>query len=402
MDRALHPVSLRAQPPVYSPLSARAIAAGIQAALAGGDAARAEIGAALTARYQASALALTDSGTSALALAFRLAVARRPGHPVLLPAWACFDLATAVLVADVRVLFYDVDPATLGPDWRSLEAAARHEPAAAVAVHFYGIPIDWTRFESVIRPSGATIIEDAAQGVGAEIGNRPAGSLGDLAVLSFGRGKGTTGGSGGALLVHEPAFVEGVERLVLPAPRGGATEAVALTAQWILTRPSLFRIPAGLPWLGVGQTVFRAPHPIGGLTSMAAGVLGLTLPMADAETEARRRNAAALELRLCGSRLELIQAGAGARPGWLRMPARLKTGDVQALGRDSRARSLGIYPSYPKSLVELPGMAERLTERTEGFPGARELTERLLTLPTHSAVHAVDMQRIVAWAGGTP
>ena len=402
MDRPLHPVSLRAQPPVYSPLSARAIGAGIQAALAGGRTARAGVSAALKALYHPKALALTDSGTSALALALRLAVARRPGRPILLPAWACFDLATAVLAADVRVLFYDLDPVTLGPDWGSLEAAAQHDPAGAVAVHFYGIPIDWSRFQAVIRPTGATIIEDAAQGVGAEIGNRPAGALGDLAILSFGRGKGTTGGRGGALLVHDSAFVAGVEGLALPEPRGGVGEAVALIAQWILTRPALFGLPAGLPWLGLGQTVFRAPHPIGGLTALAAGVLGATMPMADAETAVRRKNAAAFEPRLRGSRLEVVQVAAGTRPGWLRLPARLKSGDVQTLGDESKARSLGIYPSYPKALDQLPGMAERVMVGTGSFPGARELTQRLLTLPTHSAMGAADLQAIIAWAGGSP
>jgi dTDP-4-amino-4,6-dideoxygalactose transaminase len=169
-------------------------------------------------------------------------------------------------------------------------------------------------------------------------------------------------------------------------------------AQWILTRPSLFGLPAGLPWLGLGETVFRSPHPVAGLTAVAAGVLESTMAMADRETEVRRRNAALLRERLRGSRLDLVQAVAGARPGWLRMPARLRSGEVQSLGRDATARSLGIYPSYPGLLGELPGMAERVTQRTGGFPGARQLVEQLLTLPTHSAVHGRDLERIVAWA----
>ena len=391
-------MSLHAQPPVYSPLSAGAIAAGLQAALAGGGGARAHVETILKSRYRSRALALTDSGTSALALAFRLAAARRPGRPVLLPAWGCFDLVTAALAADVRVVFYDVDPATLGPDWRSLEAAVRLDPAAVVAVHFYGLPIDWAGFEAAVTPSGAAIIEDAAQGAGAEIGGRPVGGLGDLAILSFGRGKGITGGGGGALLVNAPAWVADIEGRGLPTPRGDFADAVALIAQWILTRPSLFGLPAGLPWLGLGQTVFRAPHPVGGLSALSAGVLGSTLALAEAETEARRRNAGLLTQGLRGSRLELMREVAGTQAGWLRLPARLRSGAAQDLGTDSRARALGIYPSYPKVLNELPGMAEWVAERVGDLSGARELVERLLTLPTHSAVHDADVQRLVAWS----
>jgi perosamine synthetase len=391
-------VSLRAQPPVYSPLSAGAIAAGLQAALAGGSGARTRVETILKSRYRSLALALTDSGTSALALAFRLAVARRPGRPVLLPAWGCFDLVTAALAADVRVGFYDVDPATLGPDWSSLEAAVRLDPAAVVAVHFYGLPIDWAEFGAAVRRSGAAIIEDAAQGAGADIGDRPVGGFGDLAILSFGRGKGITGGRGGALLVNAPAWVADIEGLGLPTPRGGLADAVALIAQWILTRPSLFGLPAGLPWLGLGQTVFRAPHPVGGLSALAAGVLGSTLALAEAETEARRRNAGLLTQGLRGSRLELIREVAGTRPGWLRLPARLRFGAAQDLGADSRARALGIYPGYPKVLNGLPGIAERVAEQVGDLSGSRELVESLLTLPTHSAVLDADVQRLIAWS----
>jgi dTDP-4-amino-4,6-dideoxygalactose transaminase len=391
-------VSLHAQPPVYSPLSAGALAAGLEAALAGGSGARTRVESILKARYRSPALALTDSGTSALALAFRLAVARRPGRPVLLPAWGCFDLVTAALAADVPVLFYDVDPATLGPDWSSLEAAVRLDPAAVVAVHFYGLPIDWAEFGAAVRRSGAAIIEDAAQGTGAEIGGRPVGAFGDLAVLSFGRGKGTTGGRGGALLANAPPWVADIEGLRLPTPRGGLADAVALMAQWILTRPSLFGLPAGLPWLGLGQTVFRAPHPVGGLNALAAGVLGSTLVLAAAETEARRRNAGLLTQGLRGSRLELIRDVPGARPGWLRLPARLRSGSAQDVGTDPRARALGIYPGYPKVLDELPGMTERVAERVGDLSGSKELVERLITLPTHSAVHDADVQRLVAWS----
>jgi dTDP-4-amino-4,6-dideoxygalactose transaminase len=335
-------VSLRAQPPVYSPLSARAIAAGLIAAVAGGRGARASLAATLKARYGARGLAFTDSGTSALALALRLTAARRPGRPVLLPAWGCFDLVTAALAADVRIAFYDIDPATLGPDWDSLGAGARLEPAAGVAVHFYGLPIDWGRFEAILKPSGAVLVEDAAQSVGAEVGGRLTGSLGALSVLSFGRGKGMTGGRGGALLANDETWIADLERLRLPTPRGGVGELLALIAQWILTRPSLYGLPAGLPWLGLGQTMFRPPHPIGGLSGMAAGMLGTTLRLADGEAEVRRRNAEWLVERLRGSRLDLPRQVVGTRAGWLRLPARLPSGGAQALTTDSRARALGI------------------------------------------------------------
>ena len=337
----------------------------------------------LKATYQSESVTLTDSGTSALALALRLAAQRRPGQPVLLPAWGCFDLATAVLGASVPVAFYDIDPTTLGPDWDSLIAAARLGPAAAVGVHFYGVPIDWPRFESLLRPSGACLIEDAAQAAGAEVGGRAAGGLGDLTILSFGRGKGTTGGRGGALIVRDRSYLDALGGLSIPRRRGSAFEVGALIAQWVLTRPSLFALPAGLPFLGLGQTIFRPPHPIGGISDFSSGVLTSTMPSAQAEADARRANAAILYQGLGGARVEPILTVRGSNPGWLRMPVRFNAGDAQLLLSDREARGLGIYPSYPKVLSELPELSRLLAKPCDAPPGATELVRRLITFPTH-------------------
>lgn len=350
--------------------------------------------------YHPAGVALTDSGTSALGLALRLAIERRPGRPVLLPAWGCFDLATAALGARALVLFYDVDPATLGPDWDSLAAAARLDPAAAVGVHYYGLPFDWRQFEALLRPSGACLIEDAAQGVGTEVGGRLAGTLGDLAVLSFGRGKGVTGGSGGALLVHDRSWLDPLDAVRLPRRRGSIAGVGATLAQWILTRPSLYNIPASLPFLGLGQTVFQPPHSVGGLSDFASGVLAVTMTAADEETAARRSNAAFLTERLAATRVAPMTLVPGAKPGWLRMPVRLRAGDAQSLMTDREARALGIYPSYPKVLGDLTELAGSLVRKFESHNGARELVQRLLTLPTHSGVMRPDLLRLVAWSQG--
>jgi len=392
-------VSLRAQPPVRSPLTLGAIAAGIRAAAGGGATQRAAGIQAITERYAASAVALTDSGTTALALAFRLAAALRPGRPVLLPAWGCYDLATAADSADLPVAFYDIDPGTLGPAWQSLERALGLEPAAAVAAHFYGVPVDWRRFARLTSSAGAVPIEDAAQGAGGSASGRPLGGFGDLVVLSFGRGKGMTGGKGGALLAHGTAWASAVESLSLHARWGGIRDAVVLAAQWLLTRPSLYGLPAGLPWLGLGQTVYHPPHPAEGLTALAAGVLTVTMNLAPAEAAVRRRHAAILLERLARIECGRVTPPPDTQAGWLRMPVRLTGRDNLRVSADPLARSLGIYPGYPMVLGDLPGFGRRVVAADAAIPGARELARTLVTLPTHGAMTESDLERAVRWVG---
>jgi dTDP-4-amino-4,6-dideoxygalactose transaminase len=130
---------------------------------------------------------------------------------------------------------------------------------------------------------------------------------------------------------------------------------------------------------------------------VAAGVLTTTIDLAEREAQVRRRNAAFLRERLAGSRLGMVQAAPGTDPGWLRLPVRLESGTAEAVEADRTARGLGIYRSYPKPLNELPGMAARISPGNDLFPGAKELVDRLVTLPTHSAVGQPDLERIIVW-----
>ena len=111
----------RRQPPVVSPVSASAVvaAARVAARRYTGRVDRGDeiVRSALSTRYDARAVALTDSGTAALVIAMRLAA---PRGTVALPAYGSVDLIAAAVRARVRVRLYDVDPADPSPDLDSV------------------------------------------------------------------------------------------------------------------------------------------------------------------------------------------------------------------------------------------------------------------------------------------
>jgi perosamine synthetase len=388
----------RAQLPVYSPLTLGALGAGLLAALGAGQAGR-RVEQALRAHYAPHGLLLTDSGTSALALALRLAVAERPG-PVALPAYCCYDVATAVDAAGVPFLLYDLDPATLGPDEASLRAALAAGAGTVVVAHLYGVPVDLPSVEALVRSAGAVLIEDAAQGVGASVGGRPTGTLGRYGILSFGRGKGITGGRGGALLANAPdaaiPVAEGANTLER-APRNFPPDLIALLGQWALARPALYGIPLALPWLRLGETIYRPPTPPKAAPAFALGVLGQTWALAAAESETRRRHARRL-LECVTPRAALCRVAVPLRTeaGYLRLPM-VVAGSAMPAVRQAEARALGIWPGYPASLADLGGFGERCRNRNGAFPGARGLAASLVTLPTHSRLRPRDLAALESW-----
>jgi dTDP-4-amino-4,6-dideoxygalactose transaminase len=343
----------------------------------------------LRARYAPSDLLLTDSGTSALRLALQ-AAHRQTGAPVALPAYTCFDVATAADGAGVPFFLYDLIPETLSPEPASLRRAFGAGARSAVVAHLYGVPVDLKAVQKVAGEFGAIIIEDAAQGSGCEWKGRPAGAHGTLGVLSFGRGKGMTGGRGGALLINDPQLLAAVKEQWTEAgaprpPLGSVKDVALLKAQWLFGRPWLYWIPTLLPFLELGETIYRRPHPIGGLSALAAGVVGRMLRLVPDEIAHRRTTARWLRSRVTG--VTHISPAEEWEAGWLRYPVILPGRAVEEVG--SRHRAAGMMPGYPRAMPDLEGFGVRRLNPEEPLEGARMLAQRLVTFPTH---HFVDQR----------
>ncbi len=379
----------RRQLPVYSPLPASALVASITP----GDP-RASLAGALRAQYASHDVVLTTSGTCALTLALLAAASRRPGAPVAIPGYACYDLVSAAVGAGVPVTLYDLDPATLAPEPASLDAALAGGAAALVVVHLFGVPVPMDLMRAAADSAGALLIEDAAQASGGTWDGRPLGAHGDYGVLSFGRGKGETGGGGGALLLHRGMTLPPEVRAGIGARHSaGLPFVLKLAAQWALGRPGLYSIPAAIPILHLGETLYRDPQALRAMTSASARVLARTRPRSAAEANIRRMNADRFRDVLGDRAKDIgITPAAGGDPGWLRFPVRLRVApDLIAAGD-----ALGISPAYPRPLRELPAIVPLLADDLE-TPGATGLSQVLRTLPTHSRLTRHDLARIERW-----
>jgi len=391
-------VRWRRQLPAYSPLPLRAVAAGAAGFVGRSATARAEVTAALARALGGTGVLLTDCGTGALTLAIRSCLAQRSGAAVALPAYGCYDLATAADGAGAPVVLYDLVPETLAPEPESLRRALDKDVGAVVLAHLFGVPADPDPVRSVTRNAGAWLIEDAAQGTGASLRGQPLGSFGDLVVLSFGRGKGITAGRGGALVARGDAatpLLDQVRSPLRPAVRG-VGELAQLNAQWLLGRPSMYVVPSTLPFLRLGETIYHAPSPVRAMSDVAARALAVTLLHSRREAAARRANAAHL-LERCGPGLAPVRVPSGAEPGYVRLPF-LASRAARAAAELADAKALGIMPGYPRALRDLIGFGERVLNPADDLAGARRLAQLLVTLPAHSLLSRRDLQALGTWA----
>lgn len=344
----------------------------------------------LQALYPGRSIALTDSGTSALRLAIEASHVARTTPRVAVPAFACPDLGTAALGARARLVLYDVDPRTLQPDLDSLRSALSHGASHVVVTHLFGRIADVQAVQAVMARDGQTLIEDAAQHAGGSFAARRGGGLADWSVLSFGRGKGLNCGGGGALL--GPDGREVAADAFDTASRAGSARQLGVAAVTdVLSNPLAFGLVRRLPMTAVGETRYHPPHAPRRIAMGAGRLLAAALDAEHRELPARQQHERAYADALASSeRIRAMQAHPSSVSGALRFPVLMDPGTGHAL------QSLGVARAYPRTLAEYPELLSITENPSAAMPGARELADRLHTLPTHALLTPADRERLVA------
>jgi dTDP-4-amino-4,6-dideoxygalactose transaminase len=153
---------------------------------------------------------LTQSCTAALEMCGLLADLQ-PGDEVIMPSFTFVSTANAFVLRGAVPVFVDVRPDTLNIDERGIAAAITPRTRAIVVVHYGAVSCPMDDIDAIATQHGLVLIEDAAHGILATYRNRPLGSFGHAAALSFHETKNVTAGEGGALLVNDAAWVERAE-----------------------------------------------------------------------------------------------------------------------------------------------------------------------------------------------
>lgn len=153
---------------------------------------------------------LTHSCTAALEMAAIL-IDIKAGDEVIMPSYTFVSTANAFVLRGAVPVFVDIRPDTLNIDESKIEAAITKKTKAIVPVHYAGVSAEMTDIMAIAKRHNLWVIEDAAQGIMSAYENRPVGSFGHLAALSFHETKNIISGEGGALLINDPLLAERAE-----------------------------------------------------------------------------------------------------------------------------------------------------------------------------------------------
>jgi dTDP-4-amino-4,6-dideoxygalactose transaminase len=337
-------------------------------------------------------VALVSSGTAALAVALKALKAQRPERTeVVIPAYTCFSVPAAVLTAGLTPVLCDITPSTFDLDEAALDRAIGPATLAVVAHHLFGIASDIARLRARCAPLGIAVIEDAAQAMGIRIDGRALGTLGDIGIFSFGRGKHLTCGSGGVVLTKSDELAEAIRRECAALPGQTALETIknlaAVLVMAVFTRPALYWIPASLPFLGLGRSVYPRRVPLERLSALSAALLENWPARLQQAHDACARTAGDL-----GKRLGLPLPHGPSYP-YLRLPILVGSPDLRdRIYAHARRAGFGMSRAYPTPVSDIPELAERFAGQR--FPSARVVSLHILTIPTHQWLSARDREAI--------
>lgn len=337
-----------------------------------------------------------NSGTSALAAALKVAIAQsgKTAPEVLLPAYGCPDLVSAVLHAGARPRLVDLAPDRPWLDLNQLRSAIGANTVAVVAVDLFGIPERHSEIRSLLKMHGVLLIQDSAQSL-----PRPETGQwqGDYVILSFGRGKPVSLLGGGAVLYRDAALGTALpERHALPSLWSAEIrfrlKALAYNA---LVSPFLYWLPASLPFLRLGATRFKPMDAIIGADPVSEQFLPENVRAYWIRPAVAQSRLTEIFSLLDSKRiLDLFRACcvSGQAPRLLRYPVLVQDPErreslYQAAGR----KGLGLSKMYPAPLPAVPGLEGLFPETGDAYPNATAFSRQILTFPVHRRVSEKDL-----------
>ena len=153
------------------------------------------------------------SGSDALLLSL-MAMDVGPGSEVIVPSFTFFATGSAPWRLGAKPVFVDIDPVTFNMCPESLEKAITRRTKAIIPVHLFGQCAEMDSISEIARSNNISVVEDAAQSIGAKYKGQGAGSIGDTGCFSFYPTKNLGGaGDGGMITTNDDDLAKRIRLL---------------------------------------------------------------------------------------------------------------------------------------------------------------------------------------------
>jgi dTDP-4-amino-4,6-dideoxygalactose transaminase len=388
----------RTLPPTAAPIPFRDLLSGVFSALSN-NGAGSKFKDQIQEYFKVKHVFLVSSGKAAIYLTLNALQQTSKRQEVIIPAYSSFCLASAVARTKLPIKLCDIDPETLDFDLAKLKSMVTEKTLAVIPVHNYGLVCNMNEIQNLALEKGAYVVEDAAQAAGALFGGRKVGTIGEIGILSLGRGKNICTLGGGVILTDKASIAELITKAIEKYPResiiSGLGSFMTGLALSFLLNPESYTIPSNLPFLNLGANLFDPNFKIYRFPNLKGEIGGKTFLYLDKYNEIRIQNARSFNDNLSENNLLRIPSpNPDGHSVYLRYPIIFKNKKArEQVYKLLNQNGLGVSTSYPTPLNQINLFRKYLDNEGE-FPGAQFVADRILTLPTHPYVRMGDIQKI--------
>jgi dTDP-4-amino-4,6-dideoxygalactose transaminase len=304
------------------------------------------------------------SGSDALILALK-AIGVQHGDEVIIPTFTFFATAGAVAHVGARPIFVDIDPKDFNIACDQIESKITPKTKAIIPVHLYGQFSDMDALLRLSERTGVPIIEDAAQTIGATLGDRRAGSMGLMGCFSFFPTKNLGGaGDGGMVVTNDDELAERLRTL----------------------RVHGSRVKYHYEMLGINSR----------LDELQAAVLRVKLKYLDEWSAARVKNADRYDamFRAAGLDDNVITPYRRENSWHIFNQYVIRAKDRDQLQAFLKSNDIGTEVYYPVSLHQQPCFAE-FGSNKESLPESEQAAKEVLALPIYPELTEEQQQAVV-------
>ncbi len=175
---------------------------------------------------------LLNSCASAL-LAGLLALDLPTGGEVILPSFTFTASANAIVLANLKPVFAEIDYQTGNLDINKLESFITKKTVAIMPVHFAGLACNMPAIMKLARKYKLKVIEDSAECIGGKWQKKYAGTFGDLGCFSFWATKNLTTGEGGAVITNSKKIAEKIKTISAHGISSSTMQREKLKKPWL-------------------------------------------------------------------------------------------------------------------------------------------------------------------------
>jgi len=189
-----------------------------------------------------------------------------PGDEVIMPAFTCVVVPSAVLYLGATPVYVDIEQGTFSPSFKSISSAVTSNTKVIICQNTFGLSFELEEIVAFAKECGVYTIEDCTHGFGGRYNGKANGSFCDAAIYSTQWNKPFSTGIGGFISVRDTELLKKIRMVSDSAIKPGLWEQLQLFClyflkQALVNRYTYWGILKSYRWLSKRGIVIGSSSP---------------------------------------------------------------------------------------------------------------------------------------------